>query len=69
MSYVESAFWLGVGLLFCFIGIAGKEFHFKPLGSRARGPRMPIWLARPLLLLLGAIAIISAIQSWPAAPK
>ena len=69
MGYVESAFWFSVGLLSCLLGLAGKQFHVKPLGSRTRGPQMSVWLARPLLLLLGAIAIISAIQSWPATPN
>jgi hypothetical protein len=69
MGYVQSFFWLGVGLLFCGLGLAGKQFHFKPLGSRSRGPQMPPWLARPLLILLGAVAVISAIETWPAPPK
>lgn len=69
MAYVESTFWLSVGLLFCFLSVAGNQFHFKPLGSRTRRPRMPAWLARPLLLVLGVVAIISATQSWPTTPK
>jgi hypothetical protein len=69
MGYIESLFSFSVGLLFCILGLAGKQFHFKPLGSRSRGPQMPTWLARPLLILLGAVAIISAIQTWPTAPK
>jgi hypothetical protein len=42
----------------------GKEFFLSPLASRQLGPRLPNWLARPLVLLIGIGALLLAIGLW-----
>jgi hypothetical protein len=38
----------------------GKEFHLVSLGG-GRGPRLPTWLGRPLVLLVGVAALVLSI--------
>jgi hypothetical protein len=51
----------------CFILIrafAAKQFFLAPLGSRQVGPRVPNWLARPVVFLIGLGALALAVGLW-----
>jgi hypothetical protein len=50
------------GLLAIFGSVFGKKFYFARLGNTLRGHQAPGWYARPLIFVIGVVAIWIAIE-------
>ena len=60
LRYGLSAFFVLLGGAMVVGGLMGQHFYFKPLGSKQRGPSMPVWMARPFFVALGSAFLYAA---------